>query len=259
MMDDGVTPATVYDFATQQEVQMTSIAVSGAYVDFADFTPWKDDSELPTFETYRFKGWRLTTEDDARVFTNTSTPRLSVDMDTTVYAKFERESVYANPLTVNELIIQKDSNIEDGVCVTVPVRRGLKGKICIPNQITWAAPGEAAKTWRVVKLLGPGAENDSATLRRVGNTDTDGGNLSYQPYLTHVFFEGCNPNDTKVCYITQFLQFNFYADPALRYVDIPDGLTTIGNNCFQNVALSAEMRDFKNVVNFNAVCFYSAF
>ena len=259
MMDDGVTPATVYDFATQQEVQMTSIAVSGAYVDFADFTPWKDDSELPTFETYRFKGWRLTTEDDARVFTNTSTPRLSVDMDTTVYAKFERESVYANPLTVNELIIQKDSNIEDGVCVTVPVRRGLKGKICIPNQITWAAPGEAAKTWRVVKLLGPGAENDSATLRRVGNTDTDGGNLSYQPYLTHVFFEGCNPNDTKVCYITQFLQFNFYADPALRYVDIPDGLTTIGNNCFQNVALSAEMRDFKNVMNFNAVCFYSAF
>ena len=264
MMDDGFTPVTYYPFGSSAQVQLTSLAVSGSYVTFSDITPWKDDSALSLYQTYRFKGWTLSTEPNAKVFTNTSNPRLSVDADTTVYAKFAEESVYDNPLTASELIVRRERQGEgysnENVLVTVPVNRELQGKICIPSTLSWSPDVNGVPTtWKVTGLLGAGQETGSAEVRGITNMNTDGGNLSYQPKLTHVFFEGCKPNGNKPNYITAFPEYGFYSDPSLVYVDIPNNLGIIGNNCFQGVALGKDMADMKNIYAFNGVAFYDAF
>lgn len=264
MMDDGFTPVTYYPFGSSTQVQLTSLAVSGSYVTFSDITPWKDDSALSLYQTYRFKGWTLSTEPNAKVFTNTSNPRLSVDADTTVYAKFAEESVYDSPLTASELIVRRERQGEgysnENVLVTVPVNRELQGKICIPSTLSWSPDVNGTPTtWKVTGLLGAGQETGSAEVRGITNMNTDGGNLSYQPKLTHVFFEGCKPNGNKPNYITAFPEYGFYSDPSLVYVDIPNNLGVIGNNCFQGVALGKDMADMKNIYAFNGVAFYDAF
>ena len=239
--------------------QVTSVAISGAPVVFTQVVPWKDDSALALKQTYRFKGWKLTLDiNDTKLYNNT-TSRLMVDKDTSVYAVFEEESVYATPLTASELIITQTG--ADTVSVTVPVGRGLRGKICIPSTISWSPTGGTPSTFKVTGLLGSGIENDSAYMRGIseGQERFDGGNLSWLTRLTGVFFEGCSGNAGAIDYITEFPEYCFYKDASLRYVDIPASLTTIQKNAFQEVPLSAAMNNLKNVYYFFGVVFYAAF
>lgn len=257
-MDDG-SPVRVWNEMTQSEgSQVTSVAISGAPVVFTQVVPWKNDSALALKQTYRFKGWKLTPDvNDTKLYNNT-TSRLMVDKDTSVYAAFEEESVYTTPLTASELLITQTG--ADTVSVTVPVGRGLRGKICFPSTINWSPNGGVPSTFKVTGLLGAAIEDDSAYMRNVPSSGGhDGGNLSYLTQLTAVFFEGCSGAAGAVDYITEFPEYCFYNDSALRYVDIPASLTTIQRNAFQQVPLSAAMNNLKNVYYFFGVVFYDAF
>ena len=257
-MDNG-DPVTMWIEAEERDSDpVTSVAVSGQPVTFTSVVPWKDDSELPLKQTYRFKGWKLSMDpSDTKLYNNT-TNRLIVDKDTAVFAVFAQENVYETPLTAEELVIQFTGS--DTVGVTVPAGTGVRGKICIPSTLDLVPPtGGAMVTYRVTELLGKMQEGNDAALRGVSNTNRDGGNLSFVRKLTAVFFAGCAENATTPDYITEFKSYQFYNDSSLMYVDIPDSLRKINGNSFQNLKLSPYMNNLKNVYYIENVSFSGAF
>ena len=255
-MDDG-SPVRTWDELNQVESpQVTSVAVSGSPVVFTQVVPWKDDSQLALKQTYRFKGWKLSLDPtDTKIYNNT-TSRLTIDRDTAVYAVFAEESVYDSPLTAEELIVTVTG--AETVSVTVPVGRGLRGKICIPSTISYSPSGGTPSTYKVTGLLGAGIEDDSAYLRGASDID-DGGNLSHLTRLTAVFFEGCSGKSGAVDYITDLPEYCFCGDTSLVYVDIPDSLQRIMRNAFQGDPLSTAMNNTKHVYSLGGVVFYDAY
>ena len=266
-LDNGTGFYTTNPITGEEDVLVTSVAISGQPVEFTALTPWKDDSALDVYETYKFKGWALEINPgDTSVLYNNTTRRLTVDRDTDVYAKFNRESVYANPLTADDLEIRRVDGSNDSVKITIKVDRRFRGKICLPSTVQYSFdPQVAATTWKVVGLLGSAIEGHDVIRDITDGDDTDGGNLSYQPTLTHIFFAGCEDANTgthkgTIDYIEEFPRYGFYRDTNLVYIDIPESLSIIGGNALQacpNLS-PVYVSDFKNVYSFGIAGFYDS-
>ena len=132
-----------------------SIVITTNYneiLNLPDIIPYKDDSALSLYDTYKFKGWASDINGDVKDLTNKR-----ADADATYYAIFEIVNVKNNPLSGEYFTYRNNS-----YCLN---RNDFRGKITIPAKIN----GIQIKAF-----------ND------LGNSITDN---ERNKQVTHVFFE----------------------------------------------------------------------
>ena len=177
-----------------------------------DIIPYADDGKLATEYTYSFIGYTEYGESDNP--TNTlglqSLEEIQAQMslkDRKFYARYEQKSVYDNihpeyfTSFNSDYIENNDYDIYGGV--TLVLNKVIKGKLTIPKE----------HNGKPVLIL-----NNSFSSSNNGNQ------------LSHIFFE---PGTQ----IKQFAVANdigtFQNNANLKYIEIPDSLRHIGNNCFR--------------------------
>lgn len=227
----------------------------GNYAVMSTIIPWKDDSDLPLDQTYKFLGY-------SRSATASSAIKIEEYMiteDTTFYAVFDNnpinvyEDIHPEYFAVSEQTSgltpastyytdwagETKWNISDGV--TLALTKKVKGKITVPAffdvngvskkviaiDATFGSPGDIYDT-DIDSPRNPGFPGKSSTLNSVTYVP-----VCYGENLTHVFFEKYTENDVEKCNIRLFCGATFSHSMNLVWVEFPEGLRLIGDYAFK--------------------------
>lgn len=208
----------VYDKYLQngQEVPVEVMIVSGQQIGtaFDVYYPYRDSSGLADDKVWKFKGYKRSQSGEILNSINT----ITVLEDMILYAVFEEDSVYNNPLTDAEITIYylNDQYAFD-------VLPGIRGKICVPRQ-----------------GLYNGRKIDIQTTIAGSSISNSGGyNLPVNPNLTHIYFM---PDSV----ITSIGRYGCANNVNLKHIDIPLSLTNIDQGAF-NKCSSLVLSNLNNI------------
>ena len=225
----------------------------GNYAVMSTIIPWKDDSDLPLEQTYKFLGYN-------RSATSNTVMKLEEYMiteDTTFYAIFDSNPIsvyddihpeYFEPTTQEynslsspsswifsdptEGFNSKWSVMSDGI--VLGLCKKVKGKLTVPAFYEYN--GKKLKVIGIdASFSSPGDVTNSN--QATPNAKTIGGNTivatCYGEDLTHVFFEKYTDNDgNQKCNIRKFNIATFSHSYGLKWVEFPEGLRVIDAYCF---------------------------
>lgn len=204
--------------------------------------PYKDDTDPATYkltECNKFIGWHIS-NDNTEAVTDLSKILASTEM--TFYAKFTIDSVYNNPLTLDQLDYVLRTDIGDfsqsgltstGLVINPKASLGLTGKICFPSELT-ITTAEGDKTYPVLSIAGPSISGGTSN------------GLAYNTGLYAVFFKGCEEGAKTPSQVRTFQTNCFRECYKLYYIDIPDSLQAIENQAFRGCT-KLVIDDLKNV------------
>lgn len=225
----------------------------GNYAIMSTIIPWKDDSDLPLEQTYKFLGYN-------RSATSNTVMKLEEYMiteDTVFYAIFDSNPIsvyddihpeYFEPTTQEynslsspsswifsdptEGLNSKWSIINDGI--VLGLCKKVKGKLTVPAFYEYN--GKKLKVIGIdASFSSPGDITNSNQAKP--NAKTIGGNTivatCYGENLTHVFFEKYTDSDgNQKCNIRKFNIATFSHSYGLKWVEFPEGLRVIDDYCF---------------------------
>lgn len=225
----------------------------GKYAEMSTIIPWKDDSDLPLEQTYKFLGYN-------RSATSNTVMKLEEYMiteDTAFYAIFDSNPIsvyddihpeYFEPTTQEynslsspsswifsdptEGLNSKWSIISDGI--VLGLCKKVKGKLTVPAFYEYN--GKKLKVIGIdASFSSPGDITNSNQAKP--NAKTIGGNTivatCYGEDLTHVFFEKYTDSDgNQKCNIRKFNIATFSHSYGLKWVEFPEGLRVIDDYCF---------------------------
>lgn len=234
-LDSTITYVAIYTVHTYTMTFMKADGVSvfttidvpsGDYLYAPTARPYKDIENTieNRYKCYRFVGW-----------TNGQASQIAIDLskifaqqDMILYPIFEEDSVYNNPLTVDEMIYEWDAT-NGGWLVGINTEiLGEAKKICFPNILT-----DTTKTHKDGKVIGilKGRGDTSESVSYNG--------IAYNQNITHIFFQGMDVTDsTRTCYLKYINDYAFCGDyllstkSVLAYVDLPSTLIYIGERSF---------------------------
>lgn len=184
--------------------------------------PYKDDSDLNVFETYRLLGYARTANASAAMDL-TAFPIISDTILYTVWdcytaADGEPDKIgQLKPCSVYDNIhpelftIIEETTIDGSTGVHVKLNKKVKGKLTVPSQINGR---------NVVKI----SSNNNAEFSSYDNLLDE---------VTHVFFQKLNNTDTAA--IKEIGSYTFKNQHNLKYCEFPKGLYTISSEAFQTV------------------------
>ena len=113
-----------WTYVTKEEWSVETTAENNSIIE--PLFPYKDESQLKINECYKFLGYALSENSNSYVDLN----NISItENNTPLYAKFEIEDVYDNPVNLKYL------TITDGYISQNPNEKNIKGKITIPRSI----------------------------------------------------------------------------------------------------------------------------
>lgn len=236
-----------YDYQTLFKGKPVMIN-SGEYMYAPEGRPYKPIEGAGTlYKSYKFLGWTNSTSGT----TPLDISRIKVQSEMRMYPLFEEDSVYNNPLTVDELLytwVTAENGWYVGIKQDVV---GNTAKICFPNVLT--AGGH--ENGPVIGIMGKTPQDGSA--------NTNG--LFENSNITHVFFQGMpGKDDERTCYLTTIGESAFQAldgtGSNLVYVDLPTTLKSIGSSAFAfcNLSMISELPTFVGLGN-NKIPMDSAF
>lgn len=236
-----------YDYQTVFKNQPVMIN-SGEYMHAPEGRPYKPIEGAGTlYRCYKFIGWTNSMSGS----TPLDITRIRVQSEMRMYPLFEEDSVYNNPLTVDELLYSWNT-VQKGWYVGIKQDVvGKTAKICFPNTLT----ADGHENGPVIGVMGKTPQD--------GSTNTNG--LFQNPNITHVFFQGMpGQDDERTCYLVTIGESAFQAIDGegsnLIYVDLPTTLTSIGNSAFAfcNLSMISELPTFAGLGN-NKIPMESAF
>lgn len=222
----------------------------GEYASMSTIIPWKNDSDLPLEETYKFLGYNRSATSNIVMDLTT----YQITEDTTFYAVFD-----SNPISVYDDIhpeyfapsVDSASGATTGTFVDIEGRdskwtvvggvvlaltKKVKGKITVPAY--FEVDGVEKPVIGVdATFSSPGNLSTQKYLTSGGKTydDTVYATECYGSDLTHVFFEKYTDTDGNIkCNIRKFYDGAFSMSRKLVWVEYPEGLREIGDCCFQN-------------------------
>ena len=236
-----------YDYQTVFKNQPVMIN-SGEYMHAPEGRPYKPIEGAGTlYRCYKFIGWTNSMSGS----TPLDITRIRVQSEMRMYPLFEEDSVYNNPLTVDELLYSWNT-VQKGWYVGIKQDVvGKTAKICFPNTLT----ADGHENGPVIGVMGKTPQD--------GSVNTNG--LFQNPNITHVFFQGMpGQDDERTCYLVTIGESAFQAIDGegsnLVYVDLPTTLTSIGNSAFAfcNLSMISELPTFAGLGN-NKIPMESAF
>lgn len=236
-----------YDYQTVFKNQPVMIN-SGEYMHAPEGRPYKPIEGAGTlYRCYKFIGWTNSISGS----TPLDITRIRVQSEMRMYPLFEEDSVYNNPLTVDELLYSWNT-VQKGWYVGIKQDVvGKTAKICFPNTLT----ADGHENGPVIGVMGKTPQD--------GSVNTNG--LFQNPNITHVFFQGMpGQDDERTCYLVTIGESAFQAIDGegsnLVYVDLPTTLTSIGNSAFAfcNLSMISELPTFAGLGN-NKIPMESAF
>lgn len=185
------------------------------FPDVTKYYPWKDDSALGFTKTYRFLGYDKNSNATTASFLAHGPKSLAI-RDTTYYATFKVDDVSKSVLD-NTFLCESEENGIVKMWIDMEKGQVLRGKITLPS----VTPSKAK-----YQIFGSGTQ---ATTE----PDEQG---QYQTLVlnnvTHVFWNGTNPNFTTInshCFENWL---------NLRAVMLPDSVTTLNYRSFFNTTSS---------------------
>lgn len=229
-------PVYFYEYDNQTIFKGKPVQIdSGEYMHGPVGRPYKPiTGEETLYRCYRFIGWTNSTTGTTPI----DITKIRVQSEMHMYPLFVEDSVYNNPLQLDEMIYSWNTG-GDGWFVGVKADvLGNTQKICFPNTIT----AQGHTNGRVIGIMGK-TPQDNPEL-------TNG--LNGNPYITHVFFQGMPGRDDtdRTCYLINISEEAFagsFSEPnPLVYVDLPPTLQTIGTAAFAfcNLSLISELPAF---------------
>lgn len=224
---------TVFFYNEDETLIGTTLVNSGNTIVPPLIIPYKNDSNLALTQCYKFIGYGYNGELDVIDLTSVVVYKEGLAF----YAKYREESVYATPLTIDDL-----TYVPVAGGVSVGLKKQVSGKICIPKQITYVVEGQSISA-NVLEIM---AGNN------VGTNSANG--LCNNINLTHVFFEG-TPNNTAN--IQMFNMYAFKKCANLVHIDIPSSLLVLGVQAL-NSCPKLSISSLPRVQNIGANCFTSS-
>lgn len=212
---------------------------SGEYMRAPEGRPYKPIEGAGTlYKCYRFVGWTNSTSGT----TPLDITRIRVQSEMRMYPLFEEDSVYNNPLTIDELLYSWNSSQKGWY---VGVKQDVIGntkKICFPNTLT----ADGHENGPVVGIMGKTPQD--------GSSNTNG--LYDNTNITHVFFQGMpGQDDERACYLETIGESAFAVRNIdlsnLDYIDLPTTLVSIGSSAFAfcKLSLISELPTFTGLGN----------
>lgn len=238
-------PVYFYEYDYQTVFKDKPVMInSGEYMHAPDGRPYKPINGAGTlYKCYRFIGWTNSMSGT----TPLDISRIKVQSEMRMYPLFEEDSVYNNPLTIDELLYSWNT-VQNGWYVGIKQDViGKTAKICFPNTLT----ADGHNNGPVIGVMGKVPQD--------GAINTNG--LFQNSNITHVFFQGMpGQDDERTCNLITIGESAFQEENNLVYVDLPTTLTSIGNLAFAfcNLSMISELPTFAGLGN-NKIPMDSAF
>ena len=230
----------------------------GNYAVMSTIIPWKDDSDLPLDQTYKFLGY-------SRSATASSAIKLEEYMiteDTTFYAVFDNNPInvyedihpeYFTPSTQDTSSRYIDNldtrwSLDNGIVLAL--NKKVKGKLTVPAFFT--VDGVEKRVMGIDATFGTPGDLWCSTLEDVKRlTDPKGKTegilngydsvlvpVCYGENLTHVFFQKFEENGQTKCNLRYFSKGTFDSSNQLVWVEFPEGLRVLKAYTFKGIGSS---------------------